>query len=173
MNGLQWLSALNWVVAIFYLALPCLGLVFGAPGRVFAIAATAALLLAAPHVYLALRIERGAGRGLQSVLAVVSMLYFPLGTAFGLFALWVLWFSEHRAIFDDAALADVVKFSADPQGAPAESDSNRTKETDFEYAHRLADGGRSPEWIYARLKQRGLDGEEIVLLFEALHLKLP
>lgn len=48
------------------------------------------------------RVRKGRGRILQTVLAVLNLGSVPLGTAYGGYALWVLWMNEEsKKIFDE------------------------------------------------------------------------
>jgi hypothetical protein len=102
MSSLELLSALNWIMVVFYVGVGAFFAFVGGntPAPVIAIALTVVALLSAPHVYLGLVIEKGRGRVLQTVMAVLSLLNLPCGTLFGAFALWVCWGSSHVALFD-------------------------------------------------------------------------
>ncbi len=98
-------------VALLFVALWCVGGILaireGHPiGWLFLVggAVIAALLtgLAALHVRAGRAAVEGRRRVLQSALAVLHLVNFPVGTAFALYALWICWFNEPTKIYFDA-----------------------------------------------------------------------
>jgi hypothetical protein len=73
----------------------------GLTAAVLAAVGVFALLWGGAHVWagLLLRHRRAAGRLLTLGLAVVNLLVFPFGTAFGVYALWVLLTGDGRRLF--------------------------------------------------------------------------
>ncbi len=59
-------------------------------------------VMVVPTFIAARRIERGRGRLAQTMIAVLSLSSVPLGTAYGIYALWVCWFNaDTRRRFDE------------------------------------------------------------------------
>jgi hypothetical protein len=56
-------------------------------------------LFAAIHLYVWFALGKGQGRIAQAMLAIFQLCNFPLGTAFGVYALWVCFFNEETARF--------------------------------------------------------------------------
>jgi len=53
------------------------------------------------------KVGRGRGRILQTILAVMSISNLPIGTAYGIFGLWVCWMNdETKAIFEEGGVLD-------------------------------------------------------------------
>lgn len=102
MNGLQLVSALNWVQAVLLLAIPGGVAVFGLPLEFVLVLFVLFLLLAAPFVYLALVIDKGRGRVLQTIVSGVMVAAFPVGTLLSTW-LYVVWISDHRHRFEEVA----------------------------------------------------------------------
>ena len=48
-------------------------------------------ILSSLHFKAGRRVEAGSGRTLQTILAVLQIASFPLGTAYGIYALWICW----------------------------------------------------------------------------------
>lgn len=119
-------------------------------------------LLAAPHVYLALTIEKGRGRWLQTALAIVALPGFPIGTAIGALAIWVCWFGESAKVFDDPSLAQ--RLSANGPDVPPW----REGETAWAYATRARRAGFEPAEIAAGLEAAGFEPDDIETTLGAL-----
>ncbi len=101
MEMIKTLSGLNWAIVALNL---CGTLVFGLMSenlRFTLVAFAAALVVSAPHAYLAVSVEKGRARLLQTIVAVLWLFAFPIGTAAGAFALWVCWSGDSRQVFDD------------------------------------------------------------------------
>lgn len=138
------------------------------------------VLVAAPHAYLGLYVEKGRGRILQTVLAALSLFNFPLGTAFGVFALWVVWGGEHAPIFDDPSLAEAPPDPEEEEGAVDRESSGGepTNEDDggespYSLARRLHKSGSNAREIREHLAGRSLGDDEIKTVLGALGLKMP
>jgi hypothetical protein len=100
MGGLQLLSALNWCMAAIYAgAVLFVGVITEDLKTTLLVLAGVSPFLAA-HSYIGATIEKGAGRGLQTVFAVLSLFAFPIGTLFGLYALYFCWFGESARSFE-------------------------------------------------------------------------
>lgn len=70
---------------------------------VFAMAAALLLVECILFVVAGRALKRGRGRTLQTVLAILTIASFPVGTAFGIYSLWVCWsHPPSRAIFERA-----------------------------------------------------------------------
>ena len=71
---------------------------------VFVLIGVFALVWGAAHVWAAalLKRRRALGRVLALALAVVNLLVLPFGTAFGVYALWVLLRDDGRRLFEPA-----------------------------------------------------------------------
>jgi hypothetical protein len=150
MSSLELLSALNWIMVVFYVGI---GLFFGmvgsnTPPLFLAIAFSVVALFAAPHVYLGLVIEKGRGRVLQTVLGVLSLFNFPIGTAFGAFALFVCWGSRHVELFEA-----VERGNAGPPRRPRPA----ALEEESEAEEALADDDQTPLEVHAVSRRRGDD----------------
>jgi hypothetical protein len=78
----------------------------GVTAGVFALIGVFALLWGGAHVWTAvlLRRRRPFGRVLALVLALVNLLVLPFGTAFGVYALWVLLTNDGRRLFEPLVL---------------------------------------------------------------------
>jgi len=51
------------------------------------------------------KVARGRGRILQTILCVLSISNLPIGTAYGIFGLWVCWMNdETKAIFEEGGI---------------------------------------------------------------------
>jgi hypothetical protein len=166
MGSLQLLSALNWCAVVLYGFAALFTLVFGAHWQGIAIVWTIALILGAPHLYLALNIEQGRGRGLQTFLAVVMLPGFPIGTALGLLALYACWVGETAKLFDDPSLAT-------PVATPRELDLPRLRrgEPPYEWVKRLKGAGFDADEIALGLQEEGLDDDEIEAVLGAAQLR--
>ncbi len=165
---LSMLSTLNWAMVALYGSVATLVmLVFPIPIQAGAVIALLLLLLAAPHAYLGLSVEKGQGRTLQTVIAVIALFNFPLGTAFGIFALWVCWGAEkERFDFPDE---DGLAVEEPPTGE--EEDQGELEETPYELVRGLVKRGLKAPAIRQRLEDRGLDDEEIETLMNAAGLR--
>lgn len=160
MGALGLLSTLNWVLAVLYAGVGLFVLV-AIDSPVALVPALVMLAVAAPHVYLALVVEQGKGRILQTVLAVLGLLNFPIGTAVGAFALYACWSGESARIFEEGP---------DPIAAePAEDDDDTTvDETPYALARRLAAQGLRPSQLRAKLVARGLGADKADTLVDAV-----
>jgi hypothetical protein len=165
---LKILSMLNWAMATLY------GLVFGlimiiAAGKAelsdVAVIAVIGCLLAGPHIYLGSVIERGRGRIVQTILAILSLLNFPLGTAFGAFALWVCWDKEHE-LFERGGLAAGEAY--DPPSSPGRGRRPPRVEIEDEVTAPRRGSASSPYQLVQQLKKQGLKAGDIQ---EQLHLE--
>lgn len=132
------------------------------------------LAVAWPFAYLGAVIEKGRGRGLQTALAVLALTAFPLGTLFGAFTLYAVWFSDARTRFG-AGTADEPADEALPDaarpGAPDDDgfdDAWPEGESPYAYAHRMVDAGLRGSALRARLEERGLAPDEVELLLRAV-----
>lgn len=177
---LKILSAANWCMAGLYVV----GLVFlwvvghELPMEALLAASAVLLLLAAPFAYLGYAIELGRGRTLQTVFAALSLFNVPIGTLFGLFALWVCW-SVEREAFEDSGLptpdddatavrgsARVVRARA-PEAEHWEADAA----TPYSMAQLMKQEGATPRQVQQKLEARGLEREEIETVMNALGLR--
>lgn len=79
-----------------------------APGLIFILAGILAFLLlgglGVGHVVVGYLVGSGRGRVAQTFLATMQVMSFPVGTAYGLYALWVCWAHEPSARRFDATL---------------------------------------------------------------------
>lgn len=172
MGSLQLISALNWLQVVAFVAVPVAAAVLGVPLEAVLLFGLVCLPLAAPFLYLALVIEKGRGRVLQSVFSGLMLLAFPVGTAISAFTLYVLWFSEHKQLFDDVA-AGYGPPPDDARDQGAEDDDGGVEETPYAFARRLADEGKRPDVVRQRLLARGLDADEVETLLGAVGLTRP
>ena len=163
MTPIQLLSALNWCAALLYgFASILIFLPSNIPLTVSLPVFAVLLLLAAPHVYLALTIEKGRGRWLQTALGVIALGAFPIGTVIGVLAIWVCWFGESAKLFDDPSLAQRLS-STGPDVPPW-----RKGETAWAYATRLQRAGFDAREIGAGLQAAGFEAEDIETTLGAL-----
>lgn len=81
------------------------GIAAGVLAGAFALIGAFALVWGATHVWSAMLLRRRHpwGRALGLALAVVNLVLIPFGTAFGIYALWVLLTNEGRRLFEPAA----------------------------------------------------------------------
>lgn len=57
--------------------------------------------LAAGHIAVGYLVSAQRGRSAQTVLAVLQLIHFPLGTAFGAYAIWVCWLQKKtKSLFE-------------------------------------------------------------------------
>ena len=161
MGGLELLSGLNWAMAVLY---GCVGLVglMVMPMPAALVWVVMLLLVALPHVYLGLNIEKGRGRTLQTIFAVLSLLNFPLGTAFGVFALMTVWSSANAELFEDGPKSYVDELP--------DVDQVDLDESPYAMAKRLKESGLRAGSIRTRLNMRGLQDDEIETVLGALGL---
>jgi hypothetical protein len=197
------LSVLNWLMAVLYGA----GLGFawlGAPGDInvnffgtnFAFSGESRMqgqlvmtlllvALAAPHVYLGLFIEKGRGRILQSILAVIALFAFPIGTAFGAFALWVCW-SVEAELFESGVTreerrvrarrkqddldAETQELLDDPEFV-AEHIPPPREGSPYAIAKQLVAEGASDQEVQAELSAQGLTDDEVETLMTTLGVR--
>lgn len=164
MTPIQLLSAAHWGSVFLMVAGPLVFMILGAPIQALLPVVAVCLLLAAPHLYLALNVEKGRGRGLETVLSVLSLFAFPIGTITGALGLWVCWFGETRALFDD------------PSSALAQGRNDvppyREGETAWAYGSRLKTAGYDAEEIGLGLGDAGFDTDEVETTLGALQLTL-
>lgn len=171
MNALQLLSALNWVFALLYGAPLVVLLALGAPVEVLAVALLVCLFVAAPHVYLALVIDKGRGRGLQTVLAALSLLAFPVGTVFGVFALMTIWSERYGPLFEAGGAAvdePGAAGAARDFSATADGLEHEVAESPRAFALRLRRAGAPNAQVRARLEELGLDREAVAMVMRSL-----
>jgi len=78
------------------------GFAAGLTAAVFASIGAFTLIWGVVHIWVAaaLRRRHPLGRAVMLGLAVVNLLVFPFGTAFGVYALWVLLANEGRRLFE-------------------------------------------------------------------------
>ena len=117
MDHLRTLRILNLVMAVltglaaatFLVVFGIVGLLMVKDGKqegfLFASGGTIVAVLfgafAALHGWLASKLEQGRGRVLQTVVAVLNLSNFPLGTLYGGYALWIVWMEPTcKAFFD-------------------------------------------------------------------------
>ncbi len=77
----------------------------GLTAATFAGLAALALIWGFAHIWdaVAVRHHRGVARAVGLALAVVNLIVLPIGTALGIYALWVLTQDETRPLFDPAS----------------------------------------------------------------------
>lgn len=163
---LRLLSALNWVQAALLVVVgvwfALMTLTAGA-GPFGVVVLVFCLALAVPFAYLGAVIDKGRGRGLQTALAALALLAFPVGTLFGALSLYAVWFSEARLRFEGGPVTeapeDEVIDDAWPEG-----------ESPYAYARRMADAGLRAGALRARLEERGLAPDEVETLLGAVGL---
>ncbi|MEW6429950.1 MAG: hypothetical protein AB1730_00470 [Myxococcota bacterium] len=140
------------------------------------------VLLGAPFAYLGAVIEKGRGRGLQTVMSVLAFFAFPVGTAFSLFTLYALWFSPLSARFEGGAARSTASRRAsgersdaalDEVDADAIDDAWPEDEPAYAYARRMADAGMRAGALRARLRQGGVDPDDVETLLGAVGLVRP
>jgi hypothetical protein len=165
MGSLQLLSALNWCAVMLY-GFAGLVAVYALPGMLGLAGLGVAAVLAAPHVYLALNIEKGHGRWLQTVLAVVLLPSVPIGTVIGLIALYACWVGETSKLFDDPSA-----IAAEPQN-PDEVVLPRLRdgETAFAWATRLKAAGFTGPEIASGLRREGFEEVDVEATLGAVQL---
>ncbi len=169
------LSILNWLMSALYVgALLVIWLFFGdkLPFDVFAIVAMMLLLLSLPSAYLGYAIELGKGRIFQTVFATIALCNFPLGTAYGAFALWVVW-SEEAKVFEQGGVTATqpspVRDAAEVErGATVVRDDARTP---YGKAQRLKKQGVRAGEIHERLYAEGLSAEEIETVLNSIGMR--
>lgn len=140
------------------------------------------VLLGVLFAYLGTVLEKGRGRGLQTAISVLAFFAFPVGTAFSVFTLYALWFSPLSARFEggsartnasrrasgersDAALDEVEADTIDdawPEDEPA-----------YAYARRMADAGMRTGALRARLRNGGVEPDDVETLLGAVGLVRP
>lgn len=181
---LQIVSALNWVQAVIlfifggYIAMSGLG----TNGSTFGLfVALGCFLLGAPFAYLGTVIEKGRGRGLQTAFAVLAFFAFPVGTLFSVFSLYAIWFSPLSERFEagGAAPRRVKARDARVDSALAEADEDEIDddwpedEPAYAYARRMADAGMRAGALRARLRNGGVDPDDVETLLGAVGLVRP
>ena len=173
------LSVLNWLMAALYVVILLLiGIMFGEhlPFDAFALIAMILLILALPSAYLGYSIELGRGRILQTIFAALGIFNFPLGTAYGVFALWVCWGVE-KDVFD----AGGVEQPREPRRRRAveeeepepdlEDVATKPASTPYAIAKQLQKRGLPAGDIQQRLHEEGLAADEIETLMNSLGLR--
>lgn len=141
--------------------------------------------LAAPHVYLGLFIEKGRGRTAQTILACLSLFSFPVGTAFGIFALWVCWSAEAELFEEGVTRDDRRSRTRRTREAREEETRQLLDDPDFvneeipapregsPYAigrEMVADGASDQE-VQRALSAQGLTEDEVETLMNSLGLR--
>ncbi len=164
MTPIQLLSAAHWGSAFLLLAAPLVFVILGSPLEPVLMGAALCLLLAAPHLYLALNVEKGRGRGLETVLSVLSLGAFPIGTFTGALGLWVCWFGETRALFDDPSSAE------SPMNDGPDLPPYREGETAWTYGSRLKAAGFDAQEIAQGLQDAEFDDDAVETTLGALQL---
>jgi hypothetical protein len=167
---------LNWGMAALYVA--ALGLVWWMAGDhmpfdMFSIVAMILLTLSLPSAYLGYAIELGRGRILQTIVAALALLNFPLGTAYGVFAIWVCWSAE-KEVFDRGG---VDKAPPERRRRVAEEVENiedvatKPASTPYAIAKQRQKRGTPVGDIQQRLHEEGLAADEIETLMNSLGLR--
>lgn len=115
MKHLRILKYLNFVMAVLALissigALVNIFVPFGCPcnadsGTISVVGGTFTFVLLAGlamgHIAVGYLVSAQRGRVAQTVLAVLQLIHFPLGTAYGVYAIWVCWLQkETKALFE-------------------------------------------------------------------------
>ena len=100
--GVALLALAFGTAAIATSAVPDRRFAAGVMAGVFAALAAVALIWGGTHIWdaVAVRHCRHAGRAVGLVLAVVNLVLLPVGTALGVYSLWVLTQDEARPLFD-------------------------------------------------------------------------
>jgi len=81
----------------------------GVTAGVFATLAAMSLIWGAVHIWdaVAVRHCKGLGRAVALIVAVLDLILLPVGTALGIYALWVLTHDETRTLFEQARMPEV------------------------------------------------------------------
>lgn len=149
---LSTLSALNWAMVALYVSVGAVVLlIFPVPLHVGALIMLMLAAVSLPFAYLGYAIEKGRGRTLQTIFAVLSLFNFPLGTAFGAFALWVCWSAEKDRF-------DFPEEDGAAEAAPSDEDEEEQgdpDETPYDLARGLVQRGIKAPVIRQRLEARG------------------
>lgn len=176
------LSVLNWLISAVYLVALLFVWIMGGGGmpvEALALITGLLVLLALPSAWLGYSIEQGRGRILQTIYAVLSIFNFPLGTAYGAFALWVCWSAEAE-LFDRGGAEEPRRQPRrrreepeDEAPADEEEDVDATKpaSTPYAIAKQLQKRGVSAGDIQERLHSDGLTAEEIETVLSSLGLR--
>ncbi len=161
------LSVLNWAMAALCLgAAAVVWVLLGAKDLFFPILVTGLMLVfGAPYAYLGAVIEQGRGRVLQTILAALSLLNFPLGTAYGAFALFVVWGAD-AAKFDGAARGGLPE-PVEPRAPRLPADPGQSP---WEAARQLRDEGLSDRELQLELQARGFDDDTVETLMRSMRL---
>ncbi|MFT3712127.1 MAG: hypothetical protein QM817_31170 [Archangium sp.] len=155
------LSTLNWLMAALYVALLIVvGIMMGEhmPFHIFALIGAVVMLCAAPSAYLGYVIEKGRGRGLQTVFAVLALANFPLGTAYGAFALWVCW-SLEAEVFERGGVDAMAPKKRVARKKSARIEEEEESEGEGDYVSPVRPD--SPYALAKQLKSEGVDDGEI------------
>lgn len=167
---LKILSMLNWAMATLYGAVFGLFLIIAAsqvPLSAVAAIFVIGSLLAGPHIYLGAAIERGRGRMVQTILAILSLLNFPLGTAYGAFALWVCWAAEHE-LFERGGLSEGESYDPPPERERRARPPRVEVDLEDEVTAPRRGSAQTPYQLIQQLKREGLKSPDVQ---ERLHLE--
>lgn len=124
--------------------------------------------------YLGLAIKKGRGRILQTLFAALALFYFPLGTAYGVFALWVCWFAEAEVLDQGGVEETQPRREVRRQEAPIDDEVTVPQArgtSPYDIALRLKQQGLKMGDIQEQLHAEGLSGEDIETLMNSLGLK--
>ncbi len=176
------LAVLNWLMAALYAGFVVfLWIVAGdkLPPDTLMLLSAVLLLLATPFAYLGYAVEKGRGRTLQTVFAVLALFNVPIGTAFGIFALWVCWSAE-RTVFEQGGLPqpddEAPRLRDDRDATPVNRPAVQRRPveddgTPYSTARAMHARGDSARVIQSKLESRGLDPEEVETVMNALDLR--
>jgi hypothetical protein len=172
MGGLQLLSALNWCFALLYGALIFVPIFFPVPLPAALAIAGGVVLIAGPHAYLGYVIDKGRGRTLQTIFAVLNLGNFPVGTIFGAFALYTVWGEGNRELFENPPDDDSGPKPPPPEFSDeADALEMEEGETARAFSLRLREAGAPVGQLRARLEEQGLDFEAIDIVLSSLDRK--
>lgn len=167
MTLIQLVSALNWCMTLLYGVVLVLFAIFFVPK----IPLEATLLFSIPllsltglHAYLALSIDKYRGRILQTLVGVLSLANFPIGTIYGALALWVCWAGETASRFENPEAWAFEHTQPEAEDVPP----RRRDESAYAYASRLARRGLRAKVIEFALEDAGLSDDEIETTMGAL-----
>lgn len=170
---LRALAVFNWVLAglivLAWLVFCVVG--FGALEMPMLLGVTAVMMtFAGLYFYAGALVEQGRARLFQTVLAIVSLFNFPVGTIYGFFALWVCWSAEYEA-FENGGLLDYDHVK--PREPAAATPRRRVERglSPYAAAKALQAEGAPPFEIQALLTERGLEADEVETLMKTLGLR--
>lgn len=128
------------------------------------------LVWAGLYFYAGVLVEQGRARLFQTVLAIISIFNFPVGTIYCFFALWVCWSAEYDA-FENGGLLDYDHVKA--REPAAEKPRRRVERglSPYAAAKALQAEGAPPFEIQALLTERGLEADEVETLMKTLGLR--